>query len=323
MSNHGTPSDWTFERLMAPMTTEEFCDGYYKTQPLYLPGERDRFASVMSFEILTALLKQTAVWTARNLQLVMDKRVLEPHEYEQNAAARAAAEHAWVDFDKTEAWLRQGASLVLNEIESLSPGLAAIANLLGTTPGGKVQANLYYSHRAHQAFDVHFDTHDVFALQISGEKRWRIYQRHFVDPIVHPVFKQLDRKFHYANKGAMETEVLMKPGDLIYLPSGFYHEALTETDISIHVTYNASSMVGLDVISALYEAGIHDELFRQSLPRGDDKMLAQRLAELHGKFGEIIRDPHFVDYLKQVMAEYTYTPNEISLPISDKPDTKP
>ncbi len=322
MSTEETSSDWTFDRLMAPMARQEFFDDYYKKQPLFLSGERDRFASVMSFEILTALLKQTAVWTTRNLQLVMDKRVLGAEEYEQNAAARPASEHAWVDFDKTEAWLRQGASIVLNEIETLGPGLAAIANVLGTTPGGKVQANLYYSHRAHQAFDVHFDTHDVFALQISGEKRWRIYQRHFMDPVEHPVFKKLDRKFHYANKGAIEAEVLMKPGDLIYLPSGYYHEALTETDLSIHISYSSSTMVGLDVISAMYEAGIHDELFRQSLPHRDDKLLALRLAELHGKIGEIISDPHFVDYLKQVMAEYTYTPNEISLPIRDKSETK-
>ena len=131
MSTFETSSDWTFERLMAPMTAQEFFADYYKKQPLYLPGERDRFASVMSFEIITALLKQTAVWTTRNLQLVMDKRILEPHEHEQSAGARAAAEHAWVDFGKAEAWLRQGASLVLNEIETLGPGLAAIAGLFG------------------------------------------------------------------------------------------------------------------------------------------------------------------------------------------------
>ena len=65
--------------------------------------------------------------------------------------------------------LRKGASLVANDIDSFTPGLTALATVLEKTLSAKVQANLYCSWKEHQAFD-HFDTHDVYAIQLEGEK---------------------------------------------------------------------------------------------------------------------------------------------------------
>ena len=38
-----------------------------------------------------------------------------------------------------------------------------------------MQANSYYTPRRSQGFAVHHDTHDVFVLQVAGEKHWRVY----------------------------------------------------------------------------------------------------------------------------------------------------
>ncbi len=65
-------------------------------------------------------------------------------------------------------WLRRGASLVANDIDTLWPGTAAAADALERRLGGKVQSNLYCSWNQHQAFDTHFDTHDIFALHCAG-----------------------------------------------------------------------------------------------------------------------------------------------------------
>ena len=47
---------------------------------------------------------------------------------------------------------------------------------LEETLGHPAQANAYYTPRAAQGLPVHHDTHDVFVLQVAGEKRWLVYE---------------------------------------------------------------------------------------------------------------------------------------------------
>ena len=42
--------------------------------------------------------------------------------------------------------------------------------------GHPVQANAYATPAGAQGFAVHHDTHDVFVLQVAGEKRWLVYE---------------------------------------------------------------------------------------------------------------------------------------------------
>ena len=47
-------------------------------------------------------------------------------------------------------------------------------------------------------------------------------------------------------KGRVAEEILMRPGDLLYLPRGQFHDALASTDASIHVTLSCAEPNGLD-----------------------------------------------------------------------------
>ena len=50
----------------------------------------------------------------------------------------------------------------------------AIARLLSE---GAVLVNAYVGFRASQGFEVHWDDHEVFALQVAGRKRWKVWGR--------------------------------------------------------------------------------------------------------------------------------------------------
>ena len=63
-------------------------------------------------------------------------------------------------------------------------------------PGVKLQANLYLSSQKRQGFQVHFDTHDVFAVHVMGEKTWMVYEGHSASPIAHPLFENLPPNRH-------------------------------------------------------------------------------------------------------------------------------
>ena len=283
-----------FADLIAPVKPEEFLTQFAGKKPLYIPGAPDKFTFAMSWDHMNRILNQSNIWTPHTLQLVLDTVVLGAEQFAREGIGRDGAQTYLVDFDKVKGLLRKGASLVLNEIETLTPGMKRITEILSRQPGGKVQANLYCSWQKHQAFDVHFDTHDVFAMQIVGEKAWRVYQRHFKDPINHPAFKSLPSQFHHAHKGDLLMEFTMRPGDLVYVPSGFYHEALAESDSTVHISFSVVPLIGLDIVSMLFDFGVMDEVFRQPVPQPEERggaALDEYLMRVAGRFRELLRDP--------------------------------
>lgn len=222
-----------------------------------------------------------------------------------------------VDLDRLGQWLRRGASLVLNDIDRLTPGLNAVARALEEALGAKVQANLYCSWKAHQAFGSHFDTHDVYALHIAGEKTWNLYGRHFEDPIAHPRFKTLGQAFHDAHKGALSQQVTLRPGDVLYIPRGWYHDALASSEATVHIAFGATPAIGLDLISLLFEHSVDDPLFRARVPPPDadgGQALAAHLARLGDRLAEFARSPELVAAFRAFQRSFRYPRDALTLP---------
>ena len=96
-----------------------------------------------------------------------------------------------------------------------------------------MQANIYLTPPGAQGFRVHFDTHDVLVLQVSGRKAWRVWD---AIPYAAPT-----RHTPWRNNATPEGEphaLTMAPGDALYLPRGVMHEAMVQdgTEPSLHIT---------------------------------------------------------------------------------------
>lgn len=241
----------TFADIISPISPEVFFAEHYDRKLAHIKGAAKKFADVMSWESLTEILNMSAVWSSKTLQLVMDKDVVPPAAFCESAPNRDGQEVLRPNTDKVMALLRRGASLVANDIDTLTPGLRGVAAALESAVYGKTQANLYCSWREHQAFGSHFDTHDVYAMHIAGEKLWRIYETRADRPIAHPDFKSYGQEWHDANRGAVAQEILMQPGDLLYIPRGLYHDALATSDGTIHIAFGVTHVIGLDAIDML------------------------------------------------------------------------
>lgn len=309
-----TKAPLSFADILAPVTPEAFFAGIRGRKPAHIKGAPDKFAGVMSWQTLSDLVNQTGIWSSHSLQLVLDHRKLEPQEYCTPETGRDKQQILAPDLDKVRGWLRQGASMICNDVDNLTPGLKATARALEEALTAKVQANLYCSWQAHPGFGSHFDTHEVFALHVAGRKTWRIYGRHFDDPVSHVSFKTLGQEFHDRHKGPVTMEVTLEPGDLLYIPRGWYHDALATSEATMHVAFGATGPVGLDLFGPLFERAVQDALFRRNVPTGDRAALQSHMAALGDRLAEYLRDPKMIESFAAFVAAYRFPRQAIALP---------
>ena len=307
----GTASPSTFADLIAPISAETFFVEYYGRKVLHVRGNPGKFAGVMSWPKLDALLNMTAIWTSRSLELALDGALVPAPDY-----CRAGLDHGsgapapQPDPAAVTGLLRRGASLLLNDIDTLSPELAAVANALEATLEGRVQANLYCSARQHPAFPSHFDTHDVFAMHVEGEKLWRIYEGRLDNPVSHPTYKTMPQSFHEQAKGKVAYDVLLKPGDLLYIPRGTYHDALAQSDGTLHVAFGVTLLIGLDFVSSLFDRALEDSLFRANFPRRHgphgEASFAHHLSALAERIAALAKDRATLAQMAALQDSYRY-----------------
>ncbi len=307
----GTTGEMTFADILAPVLPDTFFAEYHGRKALHVPGNADKFAQVMSWAKLNALLNMTAMWTSRSFEMALDGALLPARDYCRPAVDHGSgAPSQQPDAARVTALLERGASLLLNDIDTFNPGLSAVAQALEQTLESRVQANLYCSAAERQAFSSHFDSHDVYAMHVEGEKLWRIYEGRLDNPVAHPAFKGQPQSFHENAKGKIAAEILLKPGDLLYIPRGTYHDALARTDGTIHVAFGAVAVIGLDFVSGIFERAVHDSAFRGDLPRrhapGGEAAFDRHMQNLTERLAAMIADRATLDGFRAFQDGYRY-----------------
>jgi len=126
------------------------------------------------------------------------------------------------------------------------------------------QANVYLTPPDSQGFKPHWDTHDVFVLQVEGSKRWRIYAGG-------PEMPLKDQKFdpERHSPGDVESEFTLAAGEVLYMPRGLMHAAVTTDAISLHITLGMMSYTWSDLLlDSLAELVERQPAWRANIPFG-------------------------------------------------------
>jgi hypothetical protein len=175
-----------------------------------------------------------------------------------------------------------GATIVLQALHHNWGPLAQFCRGLETALGEPVQANAYFTPRSAQGLAVHHDMHDVFVLQVAGEKHWRVYE-----PVVElPLQGQRYSRAEHGEPGAPVEDCVLEAGDTMYLPRGWLHDALTTDSESLHLTIGVKVYTWLDAAKAALEECGSDVDFRRSVP-ADGEMQADLLAALSERLGPV------------------------------------
>lgn len=138
----------------------------------------------------------------------------------------------FIDKDFINDALAKGAAVLLEGIDILEPTINAfVARLDDALPCSLCTCGAFFSQPGNEAYPAHCDSDDVLAMQLSGEKTWQIFtpqQRRYAETD-HLTQEQLGPVIH---------EVIMRPGDALYVPAGVPHLVKTTGDHSLHMSFD-------------------------------------------------------------------------------------
>jgi ribosomal protein L16 Arg81 hydroxylase len=269
-----TPAS-SLERSIDPVSPEEFLDEHWERKPLVVArDEEGRFNDLLSAADVERLLCSGGL-RYPGFRLVKAGEKLDVGSYTKSIPWRPVPFSGTADVGRVLTEFEAGATLVIQGLHHSWPPLAEFCRVLERELGHPAQANAYFTPREAQGLPVHHDTHDVFSLQVAGEKRWLVYAPALELPLKDQRFKP-----ELGPPGEPVHDVLLRPGDTLYLPRGWLHEAKTSSTDSLHVTVGVNVHTWLDAIKAALRECEDDVEFRRSPDDNADDLVARLRARL-------------------------------------------
>jgi lysine-specific demethylase/histidyl-hydroxylase NO66 len=221
-------------------------------------------------------------------------KVIPPKSYTRSGGAGASIADQVAD-DKVLGLIADGATLVLQALHRNWPPLVDFGSVLASELGHPVQINAYVTPSQNQGFAAHYDTHDVFVLQIAGTKRWLIHLPVLADPLPGQVWEQRRAEVEKQAAGTPLLDVVLGPGDALYLPRGFLHSAVAQGETSIHLTVGIHPVTRYSLLKQLLAEATNDDELRRSLPMAldlsDPDVLAEQLSATAAAFAGFAAGP--------------------------------
>src|SRR5580698_10696248 len=241
----------TLDDLLHPCNVQEFLANYAGTGFLHVPGEAQKFASLLPWSALNDILR-THRFGAKGIRMVSGGRTIPQEAFLKDGIVRAP--------EMTEL-LREGATLVLERVDCMYEPLTGLAENLERVFAVPIQINMYAGWRVAHGFDVHWDDHDVFVVQVAGRKHWKIYGVTEKFPIKNSV------ELHsQPPTGDPVFDGLLTQGDVLYMPRGWWHIAIPCDEPTMHLTVGLTSPTGADLMVWLAQRLKRDEFMRRDLP---------------------------------------------------------
>jgi ribosomal protein L16 Arg81 hydroxylase len=249
---------WSVARLIEPVSREEFFAAYFERKPLVVRrNQAHYFDGLLTPDDVDRVITTYALHHP-SVSVVSAARKIGVEEYVYPSGL--------IDAARIYQHFADGATIILQNLEVHWPSMATLCRALEAETSTRFQTNIYFTPDRAQGFPTHYDSHDVFVLQVEGKKHWLLYDT----PIELPYRGQGFDPSRFA-PGNITMEFDLEPGDMAYVPRGVMHDASTHRDggQSLHVTLGWMSRSWTDLlVEAVAQVGIADPAFRKALPIG-------------------------------------------------------
>ncbi|MFD8596727.1 cupin domain-containing protein [Kitasatospora sp. NPDC059646] len=282
-------------RSVQPLSVEDFLANYWQRAPLLtVRNGSAEFADIVDMDEFDAIIAGTGL-RHPYFRIFDDGAPLPVGMTTTSRQLGPDLDSGLADLDAVYQHHANGATIVLQAMERWWPKFQQFCRDFELAFGFPTQAHAYLTPPHARGAPVHYDTHDVFVLQVQGSKRWRVWE-----PVKRLPMRMSEDVYEPSAVQAQTEEkqplidVELRAGDSLYLPRGYIHEVTTDRHRSLHVTVSVMVYRWAD----LAEAVISDHLvklrdvveYRESLPYGrvpfgpPDRKLSDHYAKLVDDF---------------------------------------
>lgn len=246
---------YTFPWVISPLSFEQFEKEYFEERFIHIKrSDKEYFSPVLTYlDIEKYLYNETLRFPSTRLTNAKEDVPSEKYVMGEKVVTSNLLKH-----------FVEGSTIVLSGLHEHLAGLGELVSSLSKQFYQRFQTNIYITPKGSQGFKVHYDTHDVFVLQIHSKKTWKIYKD---NPVSLPN-KLMEFSPGKYEVGEVEETIVAEAGDLIYIPRGVMHQAETNDEMSIHVTLGMLGYTWTDLlIESVLEFSKTDDTLRKFLPR--------------------------------------------------------
>lgn len=214
------------------------------------------------------------------LRFYADGNELHPSAYLSTATNRRRQSVRRADMASVGAILNGGGTLVLDSLDTFDPTMEVACRALGWWSGELVSVNTYLAVGDTAGFHLHWDDHDVLAVQLAGEKSWEVRTASRPAPMYRDAEQNLEPSEEVVWAGTMHA------GDVMHIPRGWWHTATrvgSGEGLSLHCTFGITRRTGVTWLNWLSDAAREHVRFRTDLEGPDApgaKELATRVLDL-------------------------------------------
>ena len=178
--------------------------------------------------------------------LLRDGAVPEVDKYTVSRNVIGHPRSGFVDGPAVRAYLAAGASLKLNRLSDWHRPARDIRRALESALPVAVSCYAFWTPPERRGMLPHRDGSHVLAIQLEGRKQWRVYGS--------PEHVASDAGLAPGISGPTH-EFVLEPGDLLYLPHGWPHEATAIGEQnSLHLTFTLAEPTPEDLLEGLQSA---------------------------------------------------------------------
>ncbi|MEU4717847.1 cupin domain-containing protein [Micromonospora purpureochromogenes] len=272
---HGRPAVPSAAEALARCVSVEpakFAAAHWGRAPLLSRADElpnpDGFTDLLSLADADELLSRRGLRTPF-LRVAKDGQLVPAARYTGGGGAGAEITDQVLD-EKVLELYASGATLVLQGLHRTWPALVDFARDLGAALSQPLQVNAYLTPAGSQGFATHYDTHDVFVLQVDGRKHWRIHPPVLPDPLEQQPWGGRADEVAATADGPAALDVVLAPGDALYLPRGWLHSAQAQESSSLHLTVGIRALTRYAMVEELLTLAAEDPRLRAGLPFGTD-----------------------------------------------------
>ena len=274
--------------LLGGITPTEFLRDYWQKKPLLIKQAIPNFAGLLTPDELAGLACEDDV-QARIISLKKNKWTVKNGPFDENYFSKLPAKE----------W-----TLLVQSVNHYLPEAAGLLSLFDFIPHARLDDLMVSYAPTGGGVGAHVDSYDVFLLQGSGRRNWKVSAQTDLSLVDGAPLKILQNF-------KTEQEWVLEAGDMLYLPPQIAHWGIAETDdcMTYSIGFRAPK---IQELAHEFLSYLQDNLNVKGLYQDPDLTLQSHPAEISGvminKVSKSLQnltwdESHIADFLGEYLTE--------------------